>query len=110
MKISKICLTAVAGVILFSGCKKHPAPVATVPHLIFKFVFDSTQARLNSFGQPDTMPANHAGQNPQMNVMSAHYIEMDTSAYTALGAGTVLYSTPNTTAGGPSATISRMRF
>jgi len=85
-----------------SSCKKTN-PTTTHPHLIFKFVFDSTQVRLNNFGQPDTMPAGHAGQNPQMNVMSGHYIELAQNATTALGAGAVLYMTPTTTAGGSSA-------
>ena len=105
MKISKVCLAVITAVILFAGCKK-PAQttINTHPHLIFKFVFDSTQVRLNSLGQPDsTFPVNHAGQNPQMNVMSGHYIELAPTAYTALGAGTVLYMTPTTTAGGSSA-------
>jgi hypothetical protein len=102
MKITKFCFPAIIGLILLAGCSK-PKQSTTPPHLIFKFVFDSTQVRLNNFGNPDTMPANHAGQNPQMNVMSAHYIEMAPSPLTALGAGTVLYMTPTTTAGGSSA-------
>jgi len=73
------------------------------PRLIFKFVFDSTQVRLNNFGQPDTMPAGHAAQSPHMNVMSGHYIELAQNANTALGTGAVLYMTPTTTAGGASA-------
>ena len=104
MKISKLCFVTIALVILFAGCSK-PKTISTTnnPHLIFKFVFDSTQVRLNNFGQPDTMPAGHAGQNPHMNVMSAHYIELAQNATTALGAGVVLYMTPTTTAGGTSA-------
>ena len=101
MKISHFCFFALIGLILFAGCSKPKT--AGTPHLIFKFVFDSTQVRLNNFGQPDTMPAGHAGQNPHMNVMSAHYIELAPSPLTALGAGTVVYMTPTTTAGGSSA-------
>ena len=71
--------------------------------MVFKFVFDSTQVRLNNFGQPASMPAGHAGQNPHMNVMSAHYIELAPSQLTALGHGTVVYMTPTTTAGGDTA-------
>jgi hypothetical protein len=102
MKISKYCFAAVVLVVIVAGCSK-PKQTTTKPHLIFKFVFDSTQVRLNNFGQPDTMPAGHAGQNPHMNVMSGHYIELAPSQLTALGAGTVLYMTPTTTAGGASA-------
>jgi hypothetical protein len=77
--------------VAIGGCKK---PATQKPRLVFKFVFDSTQARLDNFGNPSTMPAGHAGQNPQMNVMSAHYIELAPDKYTALGTGAVLYMTP----------------
>ena len=106
MKIFKICLIVVIGILVFAGCKKETTNtnITAKPRLVFKFVFDSTQARLNGFGLPDTtMPANHAGQSPKMNVMSAHYIELAPTAYTALGTGVVLYKTPTTTAGGASA-------
>jgi len=91
-----------SALLIFSACKKTSNTTAH-PHLIFKFVFDSTQARLNNLGQPDTMPAGHAGQNPQMNVMSGHYIELAQNANTLLGKGAVLYMTPTTTAGGDTA-------
>jgi len=103
MKITQFCATCVILMVLLAGCKKDKQPATTNPHLIFKFVFDSTQVRLNNFGQPDTMPAGHAGQNPQHMLMSAHYIEMAQTATTALGTGTILYMTPTTTAGGASA-------
>ena len=104
MKFFKFSTLFLAAVLLLDGCKKDTTTTTTAnPHLIFKFVFDSTQVRLNNFGNPDTMPAGHAGQNPQMNVMSAHYIELAPNNLTALGAGTVLYMTPTTTAGGSSA-------
>jgi hypothetical protein len=68
--------------------------------LRFKFVFDSTQARLNNIGQPATIPAGHAAQSPRFNKMSAHYVELAPNALTALGQGEVLYLAPETTAGG----------
>ncbi len=99
-----IFLSAITALMVFAGCNKDCKTCnVTKPHLIFKFVFDSTQVRLNNFGQPDTMPAGHAGQNPKMNVMSAHYIEMAPSNLTALGHGTILYMTPTTTQGGDTA-------
>jgi hypothetical protein len=104
MKVIKICLAVCTGIIIFAGCKKNsPTTINTNPHLIFKFVFDTTQVRLDNFGKPDTMPAGHAAQNPQMNVMSGHYIELAPNGNTALGAGTVLYMTPTSTSGGASA-------
>ncbi|MDB5283786.1 MAG: hypothetical protein JWO06_2861, partial [Bacteroidota bacterium] len=90
------------GCLLFlGGCK--PKTTTKAPNLVFKFVFDSTQARLNNFGQPASMPSGHAGQNPSMNSLSAHYIELAPSGLTALGQGLVLYSTPSSYAGGDTA-------
>lgn len=88
--------------ILFSSCKKSTS-TATEGKLIFKFKFDSTQARLNNIGQVSAMAAGHAGQSPMFNKMSAHYIELAPSAVTALGSGAVLYRAPETTVGGASA-------
>ena len=90
-----------AAILIASSCSK--TTTTAHPKLIFKFVYDSTQVRLDNFGNVAAMPAGHAGQNPQMNVMSAHYIELAPSATTALGTGVVLYQTPSTTAGGASA-------
>jgi len=118
-KISKMLIAALV-LLAFSACKKDdPDPIAPPPTtspvsceaaqtapgsegpgLVFKFRFNKTQERLNSFGQPATMPANHAGQSPDFNNISAHYIELAPSAFTALGTGDVLYVGTETTAGG----------
>jgi hypothetical protein len=85
------------------ACKKdEPAPTETpdAPRLIFKFAFDPNQERLNNLGQPSTVPAGHAAQSPIFNSISAHYLEMAPSAFTALGGGEVLYVGPETSAGG----------
>ena len=95
--------------IAFISCSKKDDQNTTVnpppasPKLIFKFKFDSSQVRLNSFGQPATMPAGHSGQSPKFNLMSAHYIELASGAFTPLGSGTILYRAPETTLGGNSA-------
>lgn len=84
---------------LFS-CKKE---TTGEPRLIFKFQFDSTQVRLDNFGNTASMPSGHAGQNPALNRMSAHYIEMAQGALTMLGNGAVLYRADETTVGGANA-------
>ncbi|HYG52111.1 MAG TPA: hypothetical protein VD905_14465 [Flavobacteriales bacterium] len=96
--------------VLMIGCKKDkepepPAPVTPteVPELVFKFKFDSTQVRLDNFGNPCAVPPGHAAQSPKFNAMSAHYIELSPSAWTAVGAGKILYHAPETTAGGSTA-------
>lgn len=73
------------------------------PRLIFKYKMDSTQARLDNFGNPSTVPSGHGAQSPVFHIMGAHYIELAQNAYTALGGGAVLYKTATTTAGGAEA-------
>lgn len=73
------------------------------PKLIFKFKFDSTQVRLNNFGQPTVVPAGNAGQSPRFNGMSAHYIELAPNDLTAVGGGQVLYKANETECGGSKA-------
>lgn len=88
-------------VICFS-CQKETIQ-ADEPNLIFTFKFDPTQDRLNNIGQPAAMPAGHAGQSPEFNKMSAHYIELAPTALTALGGGVVLYRATETNTGGSNA-------
>ncbi len=76
---------------------------ATGPQLIFKFKFDSTQARLNSFGLPATVPSTNEAQSPKFNSMSAHYIEMTKYDTTQVGKGIVLYRAEETMCGGTNA-------
>ncbi|MGQ3014837.1 MAG: hypothetical protein ACT6QS_14095 [Flavobacteriales bacterium] len=86
--------------VAFTACKKDKDED---PKLIFKFKFDPTQARLNNFGQPATVPSGNATQTPAFNAMSAHYIELTPGAATALGAGAVLYKAAEVTTGGDNA-------
>jgi len=92
------------------SCKKdvEPAPdpntnTGTTANLILKFKFDSTQARLDNFGAPSTVPAGNSAQSPKFNSLSAHYVELTPNLLTALGAGAILYESPTTTAGGDTA-------
>ena len=106
MKVTLKLTILIAFLIIFSCKKKYAAeenPVQTEPKLIFKFKFDSTQARLNNFGGVSTIPANHRAQSPKMNKMSAHYIELAKDDNTALGSGVVLFHAPETTLGGSTA-------
>ncbi len=87
--------------LVFASCKKDKnTPAVYEPKLIFLLDFDSTQVRLNNLGQPSTIPAGHATQNPKMNKMSAHYIELAQSALTQIGSGVVVYHAPETSIGG----------
>lgn len=75
----------------------------SVPSLVFRFKFDSTQVRLNNLGVAAAIPAGNCAQSPKFNTISAHYIELAPTAFTALGAGKILYHAPETTAGGAQA-------
>lgn len=101
MRKSIILGIVLAVILAATSCKKNST--SSGPKLIFKYKMDSTQARLDNFGNVAAMPAGHAGQNPRFNVMGAHYIELAQNAYTALGGGAVLYKTATTTAGGAAA-------
>jgi len=86
----------------FSSCKKDPEAETAAPtyNLIFKYHFDSTQVRLDNFGQPAGIPAGHGAQSPRFNLMSSHYIELAPDSLTLLGNGQILYRAPETNAGG----------
>jgi hypothetical protein len=58
---------------------------------------------LNAIGQTSPIPAGNAGQSPRFNTMSAHYVELTPSPFTALGAGAVVYKAPEVTTGGSKA-------
>jgi hypothetical protein len=97
-------LPAMLVIFFISSCQKESGVNnSTGPNLVFKFKFDPAQARLNNIGQPQAMPAGHAGQSPTFNKMSAHYLELAPGALTALGSGAVLYRATETTAGGSNA-------
>ncbi|MEO6542270.1 MAG: hypothetical protein ABIN74_14805 [Ferruginibacter sp.] len=105
MKFQSITVIAIA-MFLFSSCEKNagdPTPTTGTAKVNFIFKFDSTQTRLNALGQPAPMPAGNAGQSPRFNTMSAHYLELAPSAFTALGSGAILYRAPEVTTGGSTA-------
>ncbi|HMI79212.1 MAG TPA: hypothetical protein VK484_10470 [Ferruginibacter sp.] len=102
MKFQTITALAMA-TLLFQSCQKDNGTGTGEAKVNFIFKFDSTQARLNAIGQPAAMAAGHKGQSPRFNTMSAHYVEMTPSAFTALAAGAVVYKAPEVTTGGSTA-------
>jgi len=85
------------------GSCLYDDPEETGPFLIVKLHFDSTQVRLDNFGNPATIPANHSAQSPVFHAMSAHYIELAPNQFTQLGAGDIIYKGAETSAGGSNA-------
>lgn len=111
MKFSGALLIAVISSLSFVGCKKDDGqeapsptpPAATGPKLVFKFQFDENQVRLDNFGNPSTIPAGHAAQTPVFHKIGAHYLEMTNGPLVPLGGGEILYTAPETNAGGANA-------
>ena len=87
----------------FLSCEKDEVSASTQPMLLVKFKFDKNQQRLNNLGQPATVVFGNAAQSPNFNSISAHYFELAPNANTQIGAGTILYHAPETTAGGSNA-------
>jgi hypothetical protein len=103
MKITgRLFLLPTLFVILAVGCKKPATDEGTTngANLVLKFRVDPTQARLNNIGQPSDIASGNAAQSPLFNKMSAHYVELAPTMWTALGAGAVVYKAPETTVGG----------
>ena len=54
-----------AAFLMITSCTKDEP--STTTKMNFQFKFDSTQERLNGFGEPSIIPTNHAAQNPDFN-------------------------------------------
>lgn len=94
--MKNITFLLLSGLIVLSSCKKDepedpPVIEPTPPRLVFKLKFDPTQARLDAFGNPSTVPAENGAQSPFFNSMSTHYIELAPNNLTALGDGEIVY-------------------
>jgi len=99
----KYLLVSLTVLFLFSACKKEEPGVDDGPYLEFKFKFDATQERLGPFGQPSSVPSNHAAQTPNFNGMSAHFIELVPTQLTPYQGGQQAYMGAETNAGGAKA-------
>ena len=76
--------------IITSCTEDEPTIGETGAKMNFQFKFDPTQERLNGFGEPSTIPSNHAAQNPDFNSMSGFYIELVPTKFTQIGEGAVV--------------------
>lgn len=101
MKKMKLTSLALIASIVLCSCKKDADPAEPMVNFIFRF--DSTQARLNNFGQPSVIPVGNAAQSPVFNKMSAHYVELAPGDLTPLGSGAILYKAAETNTGGATA-------
>ena len=95
-------ILAIALAMCVTSCtKKDTQPDG--PYLVFKFRFDPNQVRYDSFGNEATVPNGHAALSPTYHGISGHYVELIQGAWTALGAGEIVYQGEETTAGGANA-------
>ncbi len=117
-KVSILLLAIFTLSLSISSCKKENTPIdinddginsdpalnpSEHPRLILKFKFDSTQVRLNAFGNVATVPVGHAAQSPVFNKMSSHYIELASNDFTAIGGGVKLFKNLENETGGAKA-------
>ncbi len=98
MKITN--LIAFACLLILSACNKEDDSnnSNTNPQMSFQFKFDANQERLDGFGNPATIPDGHAGQSPEFNSMSVHYIEFVPNQLTPIEGGAVVYTGETQTA------------
>lgn len=102
MKLKYIFFCVCSSFIL--SCENNDSDdIQSGPNLIVKFKFDPNQERLGNLGTPVGIPSGNAAQSPDFNLMSAHYIELAPTAFTALGDGEIVYKGEETSAGGTNA-------
>ena len=67
------------------------------------FVMDADADRLDNLGNPATMPAGNAGQNPDFETLGIHFMGLYQDQFTPYANGVTLFSSPTTEEGGDSA-------
>jgi hypothetical protein len=98
-------VTLLSLILLFSCTENETIqePDGTDANLIFKIKFDSSQERLDSFGQVATVQDGYAAQSPNISLTSIHYIELVPNENTPFGEGEIIYEGEVTDAGGETA-------
>jgi hypothetical protein len=91
MKKNVFIVAAFASLFIISCNKNRDVDTTSPYNVVFKFKFDSSQARLNNIGGSASIAAGNAALSPKINAMSVHYLELASFATTLLGQGSVLY-------------------
>ncbi|MFD2822758.1 hypothetical protein ACFS5M_03695 [Lacinutrix iliipiscaria] len=102
MKYLKLLLLSCV-IVLISCSDDDASNTTSEPNLIIKLKFDPTQGRLGNSGQPVSVAAGNAAQSPNVNRMSANYIEFAPNAFTLLGEGEIIFEGAETNVGGGNA-------
>ncbi|WP_026935318.1 hypothetical protein [Christiangramia echinicola] len=108
--MKKLFLRVFAVYFLISGLQScnndndnNPVDQQTEANLIIKLDVDPNQVRLGNTGSTTSVPSENAGQDPDFNIISAHYLELAPNMFTPLGEGEILYHASETTKGGGNA-------
>ena len=67
-----LVLSFVGLLVFCTGCSKEQAE----PMLVFKYTFDELGERQDNFGNPASIPPNHAAQTPDFKALGVHSIEL----------------------------------
>ncbi|MGB0177598.1 MAG: hypothetical protein ACPF9D_10560 [Owenweeksia sp.] len=99
MKSIKLIFLALSGVFLFS-CSKDDDAKSPEPMLHITFIMDANAARLNNAGNPVTISAGNAAQNPDFEILGLHFIGLYPDKFTPYDQGVTVFSSPTTGKGG----------
>jgi len=85
-----LVLSFVGLLAFFTGCSKEQDE----PMLVFKYTFDELGERQDNFGNPASIPANHAAQTPNFKALGVHSIELINSQPGLPTDQTIVYKGP----------------
>ena len=76
----------------FFSCEKNDENINLDPKIKFKVNFDSNLPRLGNLGQIVNVPPQNGSQNPNVDEVLIHYIELAKDSLTPLLTGEILYT------------------
>ena len=101
--MKQMILLLISVFILISSCKKDDDSGTANDDIMvkFHFKFDPNQERLDGFGQPASIPSDHAALSPDFSTMSAHFIELVPTEFTPYKSGAFVYKGAEVSASNP---------
>lgn len=93
-------LLGILGAFAFGCSQVEITPPAEDFMLNITFVMDDTADRLDNLGDPVSVPAGNAGQNPDFETLGIHFIGLYPDRFTPYENGLTVFSSPTTDAGG----------
>lgn len=99
----KILIPIALFLLIILGVSCNEETPSDAPKLFIKYTFDSTQDRLDAFGNPVTVLAGNAAQSPNFKGLGVHSIELIQTINTFPTNNTIIYTGKETMAGGSNA-------